>query len=568
MAGFAITPLSKESEIKNLKEGFYKRRFTVLKEVRTTAHHVMYAPKFNGKDSFYQDTEGNFLFYCGTMWFNNKQIEGLEETIIADFRNKKLNLHSLSGTFTLVIGNQDVIQIIHDTYAVNRFYIDTQNRIISSSWLSLAWNRSVNNREINLDALKEHFLLGFNLGVKTWIKGIERVTNQKPLDKNIRYQRATPEYSKLPEMKNRHKAVDFSISVLHQKINDKLKSFNSSVLGLSSGYDSRLVTSAINKNNRNKLDFFTFHKPGDKDPEIAKKIANNFQKQLRIERTNIDEKDLEIIFNNSFLFFDGQCATLMQYSKEDYTLEFRQKIFKKQELHLSGVGGEIFRNYANDHNFSLGFKFWINHYFNGGRIKTNIQENFYKDTIKEIHKKVESVLKIKSNRISYKDRRLFYSQIWLSDWYGLRNTIENQYMNYYSPFTEPEIINLSSSITKYIGLEGQFEAEMIRKLSPVLASFNSEYGHDFIKIPFSILFKCWIAGIVKTPFFSSIRRIKSKKRSSILLTDFEKSIINHLTEVIDIPQSELNRLLETKREQILATAYILYKLNHENHPLP
>lgn len=557
MGCFAILPNSESEKTSFLKQTILKRGFPEIKEIKSLEHTVFYAPKMSGISQFHSDSIGISLITIGTLWYKNQSLERISDQLLVDYSQHNLNHSDLSGTFTLLFIQQDKIEIYHDMYSVNRFYIDQKTGIISSSWLSLALLQE--RREFDKEAILENLLMGFNLGTKTWLKNIQRIKHQEQLPASICYHRNITGFPKRT-FRNRKEAITLAASIFSYSINQKLKSKNKVIMGLSSGYDSRLVCASLQEENIEKIRFFTFHKPGDRDPEIAHQIVKVLNKDLRIEKTESlpDEDKLKDIYQSAFEFFDGQCADMMQYSKEDYTKAFRDKMFSKDELHLSGVGGEMYRNHQNDHRFSINYNHWVNHYFNGGRLTEN--DDYYKSVIKTIEKEVKSSLKIEGSKISYQQRRRFYAEIFLSDWYGLRNSVENQYMNYYSAFTDTALINFSKDINKFLGVDGRFEAEMITKLSPELARLSSEYGHTFDQYPIKTQFLSLLKTFSKTPILGKFRHLSRQKNTLPKLNPFEKDLVESFKANIQLPEAELQRYLKTQKSQFLAACYILKTL--------
>lgn len=561
MGGFAIIP-QKSKYYQSILNGFAKRKFQAPIKFKNSKFNIIYYPKYNGVSQFIKDNKNNILFINGTLWYKNKSFEKNKDSLLEELNGGDINLDLLSGTFTLVYFNEqnDNIRIIHDVNAVNRIYYDNTTKIISSSWLSLVWQKKRTNNDIDTNAVLENLLLGFNIGNKTFIKGIKRIKLENNLPKGLSYTRLRNKTNNNFKNQNYKDSIKSSINKLKSTLGPKLINFNKITLGVSGGHDSRLLLGALNKNIiENNLSLFTFYKPKDKDLEIAKIIAKNLKKEIEIiktEKTN-SQKELEIIYNNAFHFFDGQCGTMLQYSKEDYTKEFRDKLLKESDLHLSGVGGEIFRNYNHQPKMSLPWKFWLNHFFCAGKLHSIINND---ELIENIIKEFKLILDLDSKKIKYEDRKKFYGQIFLSDWHGIRNSIENQYSNYYSPFTDVELINYSYQTIKYHGSGGEYESSMINELSPELARIESEYGYDFSYIPKKKLIANKIKCLVKLPIFSSIRKLKSNSANYIQIADFEKDIFNNLKYIFRNTDSNFDLFLNFKKDQVLMISYVFKRI--------
>ncbi len=562
MGGFSIIRNDFRNMVSSIEEGFNKRGFYNIKHIEYNSFTVLYVPKLSGKEQFIIDDDGSCMFIIGSLWYHLKPSDQTMNKLIRDLREGKLDTERLSGTFTLIYVSKinEQVDIYHDYYAVNRFYIDQNTNIVSSSWLTLMWLIPSNNRELDKHAILENLVMGFNLGSKTWLNCIKRVKYQRQLPGYIKYHRngqgGNCEYDLLKGSNFKY-STQKSAELVKRTLNCKLNGFEEVKLGLSSGYDSRLVTSAINKENLKKLSFFTFNKPGDADLEIAQLIAGFLEKNIKI-KTTLNSSELEVqenTYKRAFNFFDGQIGTMLQYSKEDYTKSYRDWLFSKYELHLSGVGGEIYRNYNYDNCQTFNYRFWINHYFNGGKLNFWLPDS--KEHIDMIATEIKSSIGSEDDGISFYQRKRFYAEVFLSDWHGIRNSAENQYTNYYSPFTNPEIIKDSFATIRFQGSGGRYEAAMIKSLSHELASFSSEYGHNMMSIPLYIRLDNKIRGLVKTQTFGFVRNLKSSKAKSNELNIFELQQLNVIKELFNFTDQEIDWLVTLKKEPVLSLGYIL-----------
>jgi hypothetical protein len=561
MGGFVIIP-QKSKYYESIKRSFAKRKFQTPIEFKNSRFDILYYPKYNGVCQFIADSRNNILLIYGTLWYKNKSFEKNKDIILKEINEDILNEDLLSGTFTLVYFNEknDNIKIIHDTHAVNRIYYDKTTKIISSSWLSLVWQKKRAKNDINTNAVLENLILGFNIGNKTFINSIERIKSGINLDKNVTYKRLRNKIIKKHNKQNYCDSIDSSINKFKNTLDPKLIDFDKILLGVSGGHDSRLMLGAFDKDFLdNKLSLFTFYKPDDKDLEIAKTIAEKLNKGIEIIKTKKKDshKELEKIYDSAFNFFDGQCGTMLQYSKEDYTKEFRDKLLNKSNMHLSGVGGEIFRNYNHQPKTPLPWKFWIDHYFCSGKLTQLIDND---DLMDELIDEFKLILGLKSKKIKFIDRKRFYGQFFLSDWHGIRNSIENQYSNYYSPFTDVELINYSYQTIKYHSSGGEFESRMINELSPKLARIKSEYGYNFSHIPTKTKLVNRIKSLVKLPILSPIRKLKSNKNKSVQIGGFEEEIFENLKNVFNYVKADFDLFLLLKKEQTLMISYLFKKI--------
>lgn len=565
MGAFAITPKTlAEESLRTLLNGFSKRGFSKNEVFTFNDFNLVYFSKLNDVSQIIAGKGGSVVVAAGTLWYKNLTFSDSKRELLDDLETDNFDPDNLSGTYCLLYVNSrmQLIHLYHDAQGVYRFYHDTSSGIISSSWLSLVWLKERLSRNINVNAVLENLILGFNLGNKTWVTNIDRVQAAKNLQRYVKYYRTRHQFDTPDGTEDFKVEVKESAEILCNVLNSKLSATTPLILGLSSGYDSRLVTSVLSRQNYDRLRFFTFYKPGDKDLEIAKKIAGFCRKELKIIETKreISPEAQQDVFEKAFHFFDGQCAVMMQYSKLDYTRKFRSQILTEGDLHLSGVGGELFRNYTHDHSFNIPWKFWINQYFNGGYLPEWLEKN--DAVLDKIIEELKVQLNTEAELISFKNRKRFYGEVFLSDWHGVRNTIENQYSNYYSPFTDPSIINQGIKTRVHHGSGGQFEASMIAYLSPDLAMFESEYGHNFLSIPYSSKLKNNLGAWSKIPGISVFRRFTGKPKRSLVLSAFEESLVDNVKSVLREREIDVDMLLKFKKEQVLVAGYVLHQIKN------
>lgn len=557
MSAFFIVPEKQEALTEGMKRVFEERGFHAPVQVPYSQGNAYVYPRLNGTSNHYKAPSGDWLLATGTLFYKNRVFPECGEDLLDALKQQPDLTRHLSGTFCLVwINTAGEVALYHDSHGVHRFYIEQESGIISSSFLSLVKLRERAVSGIDKQAVFENLLLGFNLGIKTWVTGIERVRHAEQFSgKEITYKRSSVSVD-ASAPPNRDLAVAESAQALQDTLAQKTESVSETILlGLSSGFDSRLTLAAFPPEKLEQIHFFTFHKPGDRDPVIASEIARISNKPLRkIETAPVaSEAEREEVFRRAFLFFDGQCAVMMRYSKPDYTREFRDQLFDAGEWHISGVGGELFRNQNYDHRLSLNLRFWLDQYYSGGFLRDWLRdENLLHPTIQEIRKR----LGLEKNTLDFLDRKRFYANVFLSDWHGVRNTIENQYAVYYSPFTDPVVIEQSLATAHYQGKAGEYEAAMIRTLSGELANINSEYGHTMMHIPAKVKWRATLRAWAKTPMFAFGRRLmKRKGQSSQVSGDAFPTLTHVLGSHVDV-----QRFATLKREMAETADYALQNI--------
>ena len=299
-------------------------------------------------------------------------------------------------------------------------------------------------------------------------------------------------------------------------------------LGLSSGYDSRLVL-ACNKFLSHPFSIHTHATAGVHDAEVAivQKITNDKGLPLReVQSRKMEEQSkdrLEKIMKDGLYFFDGRCSHNMGAFSETYTREYKLSVLDNHQLSWSGLGGEIYRNYYFTWREKVDLRSWMD---------DKVYYKFSKDAVgdrdlyEEMHRhKVRKMsLRIGGSFLNHKVRflelRRYYSEIRMPDCDGNNNNAHNQIAFFHTPFLDPFIIFEGINATPYIGCDGSYQAELIKRLDPELAVYPSHYDHSFDNVPARYIFKCWTKGKLPDRLLHLRARLIAKKRSRVFIPRF------------------------------------------------
>ncbi len=563
MAAFALLPSSLYDAVhdQKLKAVFEEKGFR-RPEVHVMGNFsLLWYPSIGGSSAqVWNDQQGNVIAVTGTCYFRGKLLSRDIPALFESIRSSHMRDEEFQGTFCLLVyqAATDRILCLHDAAAIFRFYTDTRTGAISSSFLALA--RIADHLNLNQDVLGFNLVFGFNPGVHTWINGIERVLHGRQLPEKMDYRRLEVAET-ISEFHNKQEALQASADLLVTKMKVAINHDRRSFLGLSSGYDSRLMAALLSHTTVHDLSFFTFHKPGASDPVIAQKIAQSMGIELIKKATGRpnDYDAQEEVFRKAFNFFDGQAVTMMQYSKPDYTAPFRMDVMGADAVHFSGVGGELFRNYNYDHGFSSGIRQWMNTYLLAGADISYFIPGDQAAAVNTLFTNyIQSELEC-SSTIRLADRKKFYGDLFLRDWHSVRNSAENQFCHYYTPFSDREVIAMSYATRPYQGRGGNFEADLIRILSPTLAKISSGYGYAFDAYPGKAKVLDALRCMVKMPALASWNK-PAETGAASRLTEFEKEQLTVFS-TLGLSVQTNNLLNSSKRfEPMLSAAYSLKHL--------
>lgn len=566
MAAFTLIPkkIADSAYRQKIVENFLQRGFSDPEMVDAGNYSLLcFGGIANGKPStLWKDEKGNFLFIAGNFIEKGKLNRKGSAELFTKIRNGKLEASEITGTFCIITYDSEKknLNILHDANGVFRFYTDRVYQTVSSSFSVLV--KAADKSDFDYDIIRFNLIFGFNPAYKTWVKSVSRVLKPGHLPEDIAYSRI-PEDTRKWVFKSEKSAVEAAVSLLESRIRiygiegESLQKY----LGLSSGYDSRLMAALLNKAGLDNLSFFTFNKPGAADPVIALEIARLSRLPLiKIETGRLMEyAEQERVYQNAFRFFDGHAVTMMQYSKPDYTAEFRREIFDAGSLHLSGVGGELFRNYNFDHKVTTSVDSWVGAYLlNGLKLVDYVRED-KADAVMELF---EAYLKEELGvfeKINFAERKRYYGELFLRDWHSVRNSVESQYSFYYTPFTDQAVINLSYGTAKYHGTGGRFEGQLINAIHPALASIQSGYGYPLNQYPKKAAFMNGLRAFIKRPVMIPFQKTV-QRNNKYQPTPFEMNQLAIL-DALDLGVNRDTFLSSSKRvEPFLATAYSLNQL--------
>jgi hypothetical protein len=116
---------------------------------------------------------------------------------------------------------------------------------------------------------------------------------------------------------------------------------------------------------------------------------------------------------------------------------------------------------------------------------------------------------------------------------GNNNNAHNQIAFFHTPFFDPFIIYEGINATSFIGCNGSYQARLIKRLDPNLASYFSHYDHSFDIVPPRYTFRCWTKGKIPDALLYLRARAIEKKRNRAFIPRF-MSFINSNTVLLEI----------------------------------
>lgn len=471
------------------------------------------------------------IFFFGSVFYKKKFAAEAVKMFYEDLKIDKVDPSKLMGSFCIFYLNDfNKCQIINDSGAIYQLYSNSQGDFITNSFListSIAQNKTIDEM-----ALNANLLVGYMPYPDTLFSDIKRIQCEQKWGKFTlnRYHIKSNTF----QFKNYKENVHYQTSQINAYV-DNLRGTllgKGVEMGISGGYDSRLILSML-LDKGISIHAHTHFKKNDPDPIIAKELCDLAGIPLKLisERPSLNtQEDFDTILKGSFLQFDGRVNSMMDLGKYEYTRDYRVRLFNPNDITVTGVGGEMYRNHNYFNKSRITVDQFIIYYIINHRNWANMHNSKKSDFIDYIKKGVEPILD-DSKYVSYKDSKRYYKTNWLRDWHGTRNTAENHFTSYVSPFADSFLSEAALHSVDHHGLLGKFEIDLIRAQNPNLTKLNSSYGFSFEKIPFwgsqkeylKILTPTW----VKLAIASKVRSIKPVHNINIIST-FQTKYINSI----------------------------------------
>lgn len=434
------------------------------------------------------------LFIIGTVIYKSANYTETKEKLLHDFILNKIDQDALQGNYCIIFFDGNKTVIMNDSMNVQHLFTDRDHQYITSSFLA-AISAVKGKLQLNKMACYEKFSTGYIVGEDTIFKQVIHLTKDNQ-SKVINWNFVPWRNIEIPESFDKNgmkrsaaKQAEAIISYLK-----KIKSFAEQYkpeIGLSGGYDSRLLYAATFKAWPFKISVHTHATEGVAIHDIEKKIVKDMASQknspLRIVPTKSMEsysnEELEEIFKDGLYFFDGRCAYNMGAFSPVYTRKYKMEVVGDCRLTLNGLGGEIYRNYYMVSRRYINCEQWMKaHVYCQNIEDVFINKNHYKEMHAYICQKMSKELGFKwKDKVSNFKMRRYYSELRLPDCDALNCNAHNQISFYLTPFIERELVEKAYYGYKYIGISGEYQSEIMRITDYELADFPSHYGFSFSK---------------------------------------------------------------------------------------
>ena len=504
---------------------FKKKKQTISKEINFLDFKLFTFNKcsFENKNFFHIDNE-DFVVSTGTPIYKSLTGEAAARELYNDFKESHdLDFTKFNGHFCYIIFINKELFLFNDFNGIYHIYHDENFNIISNSFLAIS--NSLKSKEILSQGLYEYIFYGTTFGPNSILGNIKQLNNKKII-------KLTPRLSFL------NKVYSFKYTNIKQNFNEALDSFTEDLfeyfkivtetyknfsLGLSGGFDSRLILSLLLKYNVKPFSY-TNGNPDTTEVKVSKGICKSFELEFEnyYENEMLPERDyLNQIIKEKFIFDDGFNLFGIFYSILSKDLEHS----KKAMINLNGMGGEIYRARWNLPNKDIE----LNNFINAKLIDFSmdmVSNKFNKAIfVNNLSKKIIDNLDLEfsGSKLSPHLTNLIYPNFKLRYWGGRTISKINQFYFSLLPFSEPFLYLPSITIPIKYKVAGKFEAALIKKINPDLAKHNSNYGFNFFDGPdFKTTIIEWSKVYAPTFFRRFVRKKVTSKMSDNELNNMKR----------------------------------------------
>lgn len=470
-----------------------------------------------------QTAKGIYLLFGCMVYRNFAGHEALRKAVV-DIEGKRFEFVKTVGSFCIIQWGPQHPSIITDFNGPYPVFCDANFNQFSNSFQTLRsqLGRSVRSSPL---ILAEKLATGFVLRPETLLEQVYQLDlpNARRAETSSGILFVSPEHdfgNEPVHQKGFSDSIERQAYVLesHFQTLKSVCSNQSSLLGLSGGYDSRLLL-ACSHFLPEKVSVFTHDTQGvhSKQRSIIQKLADVYGMPLcttpsrHMEDLTPDEA--EQVLTECLDFFDQRSSRQRGAFSETYTRKYNQKILEGYGFFFHGVGGEVYRNHTYSSYRRIHLRDWFERHviFPFAREAIN-DDDLYEAMYKNMLQKISLRLGEKPGiTVDIHWIRRYYSLVRVMDSDAIFPQTYSHLVPCHAPFLDAKIIREGLKATPYIGYGDEYEAALINRLSPSLGSIPTEHGFPPNRIPRKEQMKARLRTL--TP-----DRIKSKRIQKLLLS--------------------------------------------------
>jgi hypothetical protein len=454
---------------------------------------------------------GDFVAVCGTFLFSGSLGSEALREFYAAFHGDFSILDDAVFNFAIIIRKGGCIFVAGDRFGGFHIFRDAELNIVSSSFLIAT--EVLDQITVLPQNVFEYVFNGVVSGNDTLIKELTLI----PIGAVLLFKRdvALLQQSRMepvrkPSPLEREELLELSLSILNERFGLLAKVFGDRITcALSGGYDSRLILALIRKLGLQPR-VYVYGKREDKDVAIASKIASGEGFELDIvdkdARPKVPVADFPDVVARNYLASDGYTWAGIFHNGAE-RLESAARV-AGGAIALNGGGGEIFRNFFHllDRHYSFRQLAWSFYAQFDPRVCTDAFKSAH--YFHHIERKMMELVG-RADRLERPTVEWLYHRFRCRSWDGRVDTINGQFGYTGLPFLSTRITQIGASIPVRWKYHGEFQAELIARTDPRLASYHSNYGYPFVGRPSALARAGDFATYIRPPW---ARRLSYRMR--------------------------------------------------------
>jgi hypothetical protein len=427
-------------------------------------------------------SNGDFVCTCGTLIYENMVGTGAATAFYRDCDGRSASRDKARGHYAVIMHKDGETEILPDEFGGFLIFYDEARRIASSSFLAIA--SALDRVTLGTQGACEYVFNGVVSGNATIFDEVLLAPVNATIAVGKDCLEIRPRRLLQPTTVSAEPfepTVEQSMRLLDGYFAAVAASFGERVTcALSGGYDSRLILALLRRQGVSPR-VYVYGPPGDKDVRLARAIAEGEGFALEVV-----DKDKELAFTpgefgavvyENFLSSDGYTWTGIFTNGAERAQ--RASRVSGNALALNGGGGEIWRNffYLPDRTYTPREILWSFYSQFDPETCTPVfdQETYFR----RLEGKLQGLIGCPQPLLARPSVEWLYHFFRCRAWDGRINGINNTYGYVALPFLERPVTQHASRIPIAWKNHGAYEAELIRRADPRLASYPSGYGHDF-----------------------------------------------------------------------------------------
>jgi len=472
--------------VTKLGRSFSRRGFRTPQRLEAGAFELYrYDKLLVSSECVVHQSPGDLAVAVGTFFYQGRSGAAALKGLADDHRAGELDWSQLSGTFCVIVVTGETLTLLCDRYGSYRVYHNRSSTIYTTSLPSLA--EALPDLTVDDQGVFEYLFLGTLLGRKTLFHEIARTPTNSivELGEHDAVERPLPSLSVETEHADFDELLDKHLGLLRRAFAPVADVHGDCVCtALSGGYDSRLML-ALLRDQGVRPRVYVYGRPEDADVRVATQIARGEEFPIEhIDRSSYPEVSpsrLRQIVSRNFDALDVlPLSGLLENGSELATREERSS---NGELMLNGIGGEVYRRpNLTDREYLLREVVW--HFccrFDPSVMTSRFDEESYCANIGE---DLRGELEFTGQNLSGLEAEDTYLRFFFRSWAGHNTSINNALSWALTPFRDDlEAYQEARRLPHDMRWFGRFQAALINRLDPRLASYPSAYGHPFTVPP-------------------------------------------------------------------------------------